>query len=420
MHCSTSSRTTYTERFKMTPPHTRPPHHTTHEWRSGNRQETRQADQQAGHVINPRCLPAHRANQSQLLPSHVGRSPPTASLVFVTASSGQGHLGGDLHLARHSFLALLVVELDAALVLAGAGLDEVALAHVDGLLVALLGLSVGVGPNGCVCLGVHVLEAVSVDAGGDELGEVLLVLVAILLLHLAHVLGHVLAQDAVLVLLGVVLALLAVLALLVPREPLVGVRDVQPAVHGTLERTEHAVARRGAHQADVEQSLEGPAVAIMLLLDVVVLAGHLLDALDGLVEADGLEEAASQEEAGAVGGGVVGEPHGDAVPGELGGLGAGHDAVALDGGVDDLADDPLVGDAHHKPVLGRLVLALLLRHQPTTGVVVRLALTPTTVFDLVALEVGLVLDDLDERHGCPSAWRVNEAHGSFSPPPCKE
>lgn len=37
--------------------------------------------------------------------------------------------------------------------------------------------------------------------------------------------------------------------------------------------------------------------------------------------------------------------------------------VTLDGGVDDLRQDVLVGEAHHKPVLGRVVLVLVLQNR---------------------------------------------------------
>ena len=51
------------------------------------------------------------------------------------------------------------------------------------------------------------------------------------------------------------------------------------------------------------------------------------------------------------------------------------------------------------PVLGGVVLVFILHHQPLAGEVVGLSLAPPAELDLEPLEVSLVLDDLDERHG---------------------
>lgn len=73
-----------------------------------------------------------------------------------------------------------------------------------------------------------------------------------------HVLGHVLAQDAVLVVLcGVALARGAGEALRV-------VRDVEPSVRGALERAEHAVARGGGADAHVQDGAERALLVVQL------------------------------------------------------------------------------------------------------------------------------------------------------------
>lgn len=109
------------------------------------------------------------------------------------------------------------------------------------------------------------------------------------------------------------------------------------------------------------------------------------------------EQAASHQETRAVRRGVVLESDLAAVPGELLGGGLAHAHVALDGGVDDLRQHVLVGEAHHQAVLGRVVLVLVLADQPLPRPVVGLALAPAAKLDLVALEVRLRLLDLDER-----------------------
>lgn len=109
------------------------------------------------------------------------------------------------------------------------------------------------------------------------------------------------------------------------------------------------------------------------------------------------QQAAGHEQTRAVRRGVVLESDLAAVPGELLGGGLAHAHVALDGGVDHLRQHVLVGEAHHEPVLGRVVLVLVLADQPLAGAVVGLALAPAAELDLVALEVRLRLLDLDER-----------------------
>jgi hypothetical protein len=51
-------------------------------------------------------------------------------------------------------------------------------------------------------------------------------------------------------------------------------------------------------------------------------------------------------------------------------LGGHEDLVAANLGVDDLADDVLVGEADDEAVLGRIVLVLRLGDQPLTGIVI--------------------------------------------------
>ncbi len=75
-----------------------------------------------------------------------------------------------------------------------------------------------------------------------------------------------------------------------------------------------------------------------------------------------------------------------------------------------LGSNVLVGEANNKTVLGGIVLVLVLNNQakenerscpytklvPLAGIVVRLALTAPAELDLEALEVHVVLNNLDE------------------------
>jgi len=65
---------------------------------------------------------------------------------------------------------------------------------------------------------------------------------------------------------------------------------------------------------------------------------------------------------------------------------------------EDLACDVLVGEADDEAVLGGLVLILVLDDEPSSGIVVSLALSSSFELDLVALEVRLVLHNLNESH----------------------
>merc|ERR1711939_625742 len=209
-----------------------------------------------------------------------------------------------------------------------------------------------------------------------------------------HELSNVAAEDVVAESVGVELLGLGVVA----REALGVVGDEDAAVRGTLHGAKDTCAGRSAGEANVEEALEG--------------AGAVLDGLGHGVRAIGLRLAfvlvceaelgqgtAGDEKAGRVGGGPVGETVLNAVARELVGVGGGEDVVALDLGVHDLADDVAVGDADDKAVLGGVVLVLGLADEALAGVVVRLALAAATVLDLVAREVGRVLDGLVERHG---------------------
>merc|ERR1719440_2230413 len=245
---------------------------------------------------------------------------------------------------------------------------------------------------------VQLLEVVAILAISDVRGVDLLVLLLILLLEGLHVLRHVAAEDALLVEVRIVLALVLARARLVARELLRGVRDVEAAVRGALEHREHLGADRRALEADVQDGLEGPAVALVVVLDVELLAIGLLLALEGVRKADLVERAAREQEPDAVARSVVLQPNLEAVLLELGGVRVGHDLVALDRRVDDLRDAALVREAHDEPVLRRVVLVLLLADHHAASAVVGLPLAAAAVLDLKALEVSAVLHNLDESH----------------------
>lgn len=251
---------------------------------------------------------------------------------------------------------------------------------------------------------VELLEAVSLDIGFDVGSKVLLVLLVIFLLEVFHVFGDVSTKNALAVHVGVVFLGVAV----VSGETLLGVGNVETTVGGSLESTKEAGTGGGGLATDIEKCAEG-ALLVVDLLDVVgllvVLGGDdfgvdLGVTLVDIIESNLLEETAGAEETGAVGSGVVLQTDGESVSFELGGRGLAEDAVPINQGVGDLADDLGVGETDDQTVLGRLVLILVLSTQSLALTVVRLALPSASELDLIPREVGvafsLLYKDLNE------------------------
>merc|ERR1719152_864748 len=270
------------------------------------------------------------------------------------------------------------------------------LLRVDRLvLVLLLGwCELGILTDLGVRLLVHVLEAVALNLLLDELSKLRLIPLRVLLLEQLHVLSHVSAENVLLVRLSIVLLAVTVVA----REALLRVRDVDAAVDCALERAEDAVARRSAHEANIEHGSEG--ARAILVLDEEHLAVRLLLTLVFLVEAHFLQQPARRKQTRRIARSIVGEPNLDAVFRQLVRVRCAQRVVARDLRLDELANHVLVGDAHDEAVFGRVVLVLVLDGHASARLVVGLALTPPAVLDLVPLHVSTSLEDLDVTHGC--------------------
>lgn len=231
-------------------------------------------------------------------------------------------------------------------------------------------------------LSVKVLKTLSLDVVVDVLLELAAVALLIVVGKSLHVLSDVATVDVVAEDVSVELLGLHV----VTGESLLGVGDEDTTVRGTLHGTKDTGAGGGALQANVEEDLEGAALAIVGLggLGEGELTIGLLDTGEVLVEAELLEGAAGDEETGGVGSGPVGQTVLDTVGLELVRVGRDEDLVARDLRGDDLADDVLVGEADDEAVLGRIVLVLGLGDEALAGVVVGLALLAALVLGLVA------------------------------------
>jgi len=280
-------------------------------------------------------------------------------------------------------------------VLAG---GQAELGSVPSLLLAGLGaghLDGGwAGADGVVHLLVQGLHVLGVDAVLDVLAELAAVGLLVVLLQLVHVLADVAAEDVLAVRLGVELVGLSVVAW----ESLGGVGDVQTAVDGSLEGTEHLVAGGGSSQTGVQEASEWT-WTFVVGFDVVFVTIDFGLTDVGLVELHLLQQSSGQEETSAVVGRVVGEANVESELFELVGVGGADHNVASHSGVGYLADNIPVGAAHDQAVFWRVELVLVLGAEASSRLVVGLTVASASVFWLKSLEVGLVLLDLDQAVG---------------------
>lgn len=273
------------------------------------------------------------------------------------------------------------------LLLVGQLLDLVLLALGLPLLLALLGASIlvlleGVVTDLLVGLGEDLLDLSGLDLVLDVLLELRLVALLIVVGKTLHVLSDVAADNVVAEGLGIELLRLDVET----GEAVLRVGDEDTTVGGTLHGTEDTVTSGGTDKTNVEEGLEGTALAIVGLngLGELVLTVGLLDTSEVTVDTELLERTAGQQETSGVGGSPVGQTLGDTVALQLVRVSRGQDLVTRDLRVDDLSDDVAVGETDDHAVLGRIVLVLGLGDQALAGIVVGLTLTATTVLSLVA------------------------------------
>lgn len=116
-----------------------------------------------------------------------------------------------------------------------------------------------------------------------------------------------------------------------------------------------------------------------------------------LIKLQLLEKAAGAQETSAVGGSVVLEADSEAVLLELLGVSSADNLVTDDLSLDHLHCNILVREANDKTVLGGLVLVLVLGDELVPLAVIGVSRSSSCKLDLVPLEVGLVLDNFDER-----------------------
>ena len=280
-----------------------------------------------------------------------------------------------------------------------------------GLSSLFLGTSASGGlEDGGMDSGVVILEGLAVEGLGPS-GELLSENVGFVLLKHVVVLLNVSSEDVLSVLGGIErgLGLLNIGGLstfvgndlslgdVISGESLGLVRDVQTTITSTLEGTEDTVTGSGADETNIEESLERSG-RVLNGLHVVSITINLSGTGVFIGELEVGEESSGGEETNTVGSSVVGGSTGKSVFMEFLRVSIDKDLVTFEGGIDDLADDSLVGSSDNESVLSGVVLVLVLEDQSTSGVVIGLSLSSPSELSLVAHRVRLVLQNLNVTH----------------------
>ena len=263
--------------------------------------------------------------------------------------------------------------LDVSLTLSRGELSSVVLLVFSlGSLVFLNGRSSGVLSDFSVDLSEEVLNGLSLrgSKGGTPLGELLVELFSALFLEVFHVGVDVFTEDSSLVVFrDVFLAFTFFFRRSVSGESRLRVRYVDTTVASSLEDTEDSVTSGSSDETGIQNSLEGLSV-LDIIFNVEVFSVDLSLTSVNSVQTNLLEESSSQEETSGVGSSVGSETSGETELSEFEGVSSAENLVALDGGVDDLSDDSLVGSSGNESVLGGIVFILILDDQSLSGVVV--------------------------------------------------
>lgn len=215
-----------------------------------------------------------------------------------------------------------------------------------------------------------------------------------------HVFIDVHTEDSLSVDLGVVFILVTLtLGFVESGESSLGVSDEETSVGGSLQGAENTGTSRRSCESHIEDGAEWLLVTSRSLgFNVIQGSVNLVISLEHGIQLDLGEQSSGEEESGSVGSRVVGETSLESELSELRGGSLAEDSVSLESGPDDLADDSRVGDSGNESVLGGIELVFIVGDEVSSGPVVGLSLSSSSVFDLVSLEVSLVLLNLDESH----------------------
>jgi len=296
---------------------------------------------------------------------------------------------GNFELLGNSVLSLLV------------GLSISSILFVFSIRVLLISLLSQHGVLSDLLMSFHVQGFDSLHIGGSQsLGpvtELLLELLSSFFFQSLHIIIHMHSEDSFPMSLSIINFFL-IGAFRKPGESLGVMGDVKSSIDRSFQSSETSVTSSGGNQSDIEDGLER-----LFSIGVVVIHGVVFSVHSGLtfvllVESDLVEETTGTEETGGVGGGVVGESGVDAEFLEFVRRGLGDYLVTLEGGVDDLAGDLVVGHSGHESVLGSVVFVLVLDGESLSGVIVGLAFSSSSELGLETFEVSVVLVQFHESH----------------------
>ena len=239
------------------------------------------------------------------------------------------------------------------------------------LLTLVLVLLEGILTDGGVSLGVEFFQPVRLEVVVNVLAELRLVAFLIVVGQSLHVLSHMTTKDVLAE--GVGIEFLAFLV--VSRETLLVVGDVETTIRGSLQSTKDTGTSRGPVESNIKESLEwSTSLAILTLssLGELVLSVSFLNTSKVLVEVEFLESTAGEQETSGVGSRPVGQTVGDAISLELVSICSNKDLVTSEFGSHELTNDITVGEADDESVLWGVVLVLGLRDQSLSCIVIGL------------------------------------------------
>jgi hypothetical protein len=270
------------------------------------------------------------------------------------------------------FNVLFALVMSQLLVVVGLGLLVLGVS----LLGALVG---GAGANGGVGFLVHGFDLISVDASGDEAGELLLVSFFVLFLQRAHVISNMTAQNVFTEGSSVELVALSIIT----RESLGLVRDLQATVDGTLQDGKDTSTSGGTGQTNIEQDIEWSRTVGVVFNEVELTVGILdTNILVGQVELS--EHSSGNQQTSGVSSSVVSKTERDSVTRKLVRVSSRENNVVINSGVDDLSNNVAVGNANNKSVFVSVVFVLVLSDQSLTGIVVGLTLSSSDSSSLLS------------------------------------
>mmetsp|Transcript_28406 Transcript_28406/g.27363 ORF Transcript_28406/g.27363 Transcript_28406/m.27363 type:complete len:257 (+) Transcript_28406:131-901(+) len=180
----------------------------------------------------------------------------------------------------------------------------------------------------------------------------------LLLFQQIHVALHVLSEDVIsmfsrvpvrlsLSFLNLSLLSFDFLSLLnvVPREPLFVVRNIESSISCSLQSSEHSVSCGSPVQAHIQESLEWSLFGVFGS-DIKDFSINALDSLEFVLQLQSGQESPSNEKTSAVRGSIVGKASSESEVLELTRVSLAQHSISLNGLVDDLSDDSLVGLPH--------------------------------------------------------------------------